>query len=289
MQESARIEKVKITRSILHISAIRLLPYALFLFAAMRLAAVECKPIVYADTEFESAHVSMGRLKVAYPVFNLDIGVGADVSEYGYLLAGVWSESDLTTHYRDRRHQPMQEIDPGLFYGRNWELAEGWSLDSRLGAQWNLMTGYYGNARRSYDEWQLRTTLATPYVTLWYAMRNFYLPVTKASFSTGVKRSFLLTERLSLVPMFWIDGGSDIWNEQRFGYSDDLERIGMGINSCSLKLLLKYCMTDHFDVYCGVTGYFAVDSDIRSELDANPSREAKSECVIFSTGLRFSL
>ena len=36
-------------------------------------------------------------------------------------------------------------------------------------------------------------------------------------------------------------------------------------------------------------GYFAIDGDVRDELDANPTREAKSECAIFSTGLKFSL
>jgi hypothetical protein len=174
-------------------------------------------------------------------------------------------------------------------YGYDFKFADGWSLDSRLGAQWNLMTGYYGEDRKSYDEWQFRETLVTPYITLWYAMRNFYLPVTKASFRLGAKRSFPLTKQLSIVPMAWFDGGSDRWNVQRFGYTDGQERIGRGLNSCSLKLLFNYHLADYIDVYCGVMGYFVVDDDIRAELDANPSREAKSECVIFSTGLRFSL
>jgi hypothetical protein len=274
---------------ILHISARRLLFVAAFAFAALRLDAVECKPIAYVDTEFESAHVSMGRLKVAYPVFNLEAGAGADFGEYGYLLLSTWTESDLTNHYRDRRCQPIQEFDPLVLYGYDFKFADGWSLDSRLGAQWNLMTGYYGEDRRSYDEWQFRETLVTPYITLWYAMRNFYLPVTKASFRIGAKRSFPLNKQLSIVPMVWFDGGSDRWNVQRFGYTDGQERIDSGLNSCSLKLLFNYHLADYIDVYCGVMGYFVVDDDIRAELDANPSREAKSECVIFSTGLRFSL
>ena len=277
------------TQTILHMAVRRLLPTAAFAFAVLRIDAVECKPIAYVDTEFESAHVSMGRLKVAYPVFNLEAGAGADFGEYGYLLLSTWTESDLTNHYRDRRYQPIQEFDPVVLYGYDFKFAEGWSLDSRLGAQWNLMTGYYGDARRSYDEWQFRETLVTPYVTLWYAMRNFYLPVTKASFRLGVKRSFPLTEQLSIVPIVWLDGGSDRWNVQRFGHTDGQERIGRGFNSCSLKLLFNYHLADYIDVYCGVMGYFVVDDDIRAELDANPSREAKSECVIFSTGLRFSL
>jgi hypothetical protein len=120
-------------------------------------------------------------------------------------------------------------------------------------------------------------------------MRNFYLPVTKASFRAGVKRSFPLTGQLSLVPMVWFDGGSDRWNVQRFGYTEGRDRIGRGLNSCSLKLLLNYNLTDHCNLYCGVMGYFVIDGDVRAELDADPSRESRSECVVFSTGLRFSL
>ena len=271
------------------LSGKRFLTAAAFLLAATPLMALEYRPIAYIDTEFESAHVSMGRLKAAYPVLNLEVGAGADFNEYGYFLVSTWTESDLTNHYRDRRHQPIQEFDPVVLYGYKLALMEGWSLDSRVGAQWNLMTGYYGAARRSYDEWQFRETLETPYVTVWYAMRNFYLPVTKASFRVGAKRAFPLTEKLSLVPMVWVDGGSDIWNEQRFGYSDRLERIGRGINSCSVKCLVNYRLCDHLDVYCGVMGYWAIDDDIRAELGANPSREAKRECVVLSTGLRWSL
>jgi hypothetical protein len=262
---------------------------AAFAFAVPQPEAVECKPIAYLDTEFASSHVSIGRLKSAYPVMNVEVGAGADFGEYGYLLASTWTQSDLSNHYRDRRCQPMQEVDPVVLYGYDLKLADGWSLDSRVGAQWNLMSGYYGAARRSYDEWQFRETLTTPYCTLWYQMRNFYLPVTKASFRAGVKRSFPLTGQLSLVPMVWFDGGSDRWNVQRFGYTEGRDRIGRGLNSCSLKLLLNYNLTDHCNLYCGVMGYFVIDGDVRAELDADPSRESRSECVVFSTGLRFSL
>ena len=266
-----------------------LLTFVFAVFAASAFCAIEYKPIAFADAEFESAHVSIGRLKSAYPVFNLEFGAGADFSEYGYFLFSTWTESDLTNHYRDRRNQPMQEVDPLVAYGYKFKLAEDWTLDSRVGAQWNLMVGSYGEARKSYDEWQIRETLATPYITLWYAMRNFYFPVTKASFNFGAMRSFALSERFSLVPSIRIDGGCDRWNEQRFGYTQERSRIGRGLNSCSLKLLLNYSLMDNLNLYCGVMGYFAIDGDVRDELDANPTREAKSECAIFSTGLKFSL
>jgi hypothetical protein len=266
-----------------------ILLFVAVVFPLVAAGSPECRPIAYVDSEFESAHVSIGRLKAAYPVYNLDVGAGADFGEYGYLMATTWTESDLTNHYRDRRHQLMQEVDPLVLYGYRMVFAEGWSLDSRLGAQWNLMVGSYGSARRSYDEWQFRETLETPYVTLWYRMRNFYLPVTKASFNAGVMRSFPLSGRLSLVPMFRIDGGSDRWNEQRFGYTDGRGRIGRGINSCSLKLRLDFRLSDNAVLYCGVMGYVAVDDDVRAELDADPSREAKNECAIVSTGLKFDL
>ncbi|MBR1921110.1 MAG: hypothetical protein IJ829_03770 [Kiritimatiellae bacterium] len=248
-----------------------------------------CEVFAHVNPEFESAHVSMGKLKAAYPVFNLDFGAGLGLGDLGYVFAGCWTESDLSNHYRDRRHQVMQEVDPIVGCGRTASFAEGWSLDSRLATQWNLMTGYYGRARRSYDEWQFRETLVTPWLTAWYGMRNFYLPVAKASFCAGVTRRFPLWGSLSLAPAVWVDGGSDRWNEQRFGCTERRGRIGRGVNSCSVRLMLQYALSEDIDLYGGVTGVFVVDGDMRRELDASAAREAKSDVVIVSAGLKWRI
>ena len=243
----------------------------------------------WVNPEIESAHISIGRLKVSYPVFNLDVGAGLDIRDYGYTAVGVWSESDLCSHYRKQRHQAFQEVDPIVLYGYRFNIAEGWSLDSRLGHQWNFMAGYRGDANRSYDEWQFKETLETPWLTLWYGMRNFYLPVTKASFVVGALKSFKLTDDWSLIPSFWMDGGSARWNSQRFGYTQDASRIGRGLNSCSARLTLSWLMTDKVSFYCSLTGYAAIDSDVREELDENPSREAKKHYAVVATGIKIGL
>ena len=54
------------------------------------------RPFAWMANETESAHVSIGRLKGAYPVWNVDTGLGVGVADYGYVLAGLWTEAGLT-------------------------------------------------------------------------------------------------------------------------------------------------------------------------------------------------
>ena len=39
------------------------------------------------------------------------------------------------------------------------------------------------------------------------SMRNFYWPVAKASFRVGLTHDFALTDKLSIIPNVWLDGG----------------------------------------------------------------------------------
>jgi hypothetical protein len=48
-------------------------------------------------------------------------------------------------------------------------------------------------------------------------------------------------------------------------------------------------MTDKVSFYCSLTGYAAIDSDVREELDENTSREAEKYCVVAATGIKIEL
>lgn len=248
---------------------------------------VFCAPVpsFWVANEIESEHVSIGRLKVANPAWNIDLGGKLDFAEWGYVVSGLWTESDICDS-PDTRKWYFHELDPVVAYGYRWPFADGWAFDARLGAQWNYMSGHYGDARRSYDEWQPRAELKTPWMTLWYSMRNFYWPVAKASFRFGVNRSFPIVGRLSFNPCLWFDGGSARWNRQRFGYRD-ADSIGSGVNSFSAQLFLAYSLCDGLSLYGGVMPYVVIDPAVRSELRANPDRTAKTETVVFATGVLY--
>lgn len=244
------------------------------------------EPFAWANPEFANGHVSVGRVKVVYPVMNFDFGAGVDFGVWGRILASAWTQTDLSDKYLGVRRQFLQEFDPKVAYGHCWEFMEGWRLNSEWGHQWNMMVGYKGRARRSYDEWQFTETLETPWAGVFVQMRNFYYPVDKASIRTGVFKSFELTERLSAAPMVWLDGGGERWNEQRFGHGDPAS-IGRGFNSVSVRLYLWYRIMEGLRAYGGVTQYCVIDGDARDELDSNPSREAKADFTVVTTGLRY--
>lgn len=186
------------------------------------------RPLAWVSPEIASGHISVGRVKVVRPVQNLEVGTGLSYRSLGYVWTSVWCQSDLSNEYRDRRRRLLGEIDPMVGCGREFELAEGYSFDTRVAAQWNCMDGYRGAARRSYDEWQIAEMLTTPYLMPWFSMRNFYWPVAKASWCAGVMRSIPVGENWQIGCRAWLDGGGERWNQQRFGYQHP-DRIRRGI------------------------------------------------------------
>ena len=247
----------------------------------------ELRPIAWCAAEVASGHISIGRVKATHPVQNFEAKLGAEYAPLGYATAGVWSLTDLSGAYNDSRSAFWNEVDPVVTVGRRQPLAEGYAIDASVGAQWNEMVGYRGDARRSYDEWQTAVSAETPFVTPWFSMRNFYWPVAKASFRVGMTRGFRLTESLSLVPNVWLDGGSARWNRQRFGYRR-AERIGSGVNSVSARLFAVYRFHANAELYGGATGYCVTDPDVRAELEANPSEEARHLYAVVTCGIRLS-
>jgi len=119
-------------------------------------------------------------------------------------------------------------------------------------------------------------------------MRNFYWPVAKASFRTGLRRSFPICGGLSFEPNVWVDGGSARWNRQRFGYKDP-NSIGSGVNSGSLQLFLNYRLNDQVSFYGGIIQYVVLDCAVHSELKADPSETSLTELTVATIGIRCSL
>ena len=242
------------------------------------------------ENEIETAHISMGRIKNTHPCWNVDLGMRGNLDCFGYLLAGIWTESDLDGNMREAHKWYFHELDPMVGYGYHWDVVKDIALESRVGAQWNYMAGYDGPDRRSYDEWQLREELKMPWITPWFGMRNFYCPVMKASFRLGVKRSFAITERLSFDPNIWSDGGSARWNRQRFGYSGcDVGDIPSGFNSLMVRMFFSYRLCDHVKLFGGVTEYVVLDPEIRHNLRSNPAENSMRDIAVFTVGVRCEL
>ena len=241
------------------------------------------------SSEVESAHVTRGKIRSITPVWNIDASLGAEIKDCGYVLAGVWIESDLSLHYSEIRDWYFNQIDPLASYGYEWKICEGWSLDSRVGLQWNAMTGYYGERRRSYDEYQWRESLKTPFVTVSWFMRTFYYPYYATAFKVGAKRKFPICGGLSFAPSVWLDGGTKHWNARRFGqYTLDKADYSRGFNSGSLQLFLTYTFDNGIVLYGGITEYVLIDSTARRQTRANDADEAKLDLLIGTMGVKYA-
>lgn len=242
----------------------------------------------WAYPEFASGLTSMGCIKSIYPVFNLDTGAAIKLKDerYGRILFGVWSESDINSHYHDKRRYAFQEIDPFIAYAYRWHFHDGWNLDSQIGAQWNFMAGYYGDGCHSYDEWQFWERLNTPWCTIYGGMRNFYLPVCKPFFRVGAMKSIPLVGALSVCPNIYLDGGNERWNQQRVGYGEYRKKIGQGLTAAIVQIHLDYRLSEWLSLYGGVTQHISVGKEVRNSLRANPNRTARKDFLIVTIGAK---
>ena len=254
--------------------------------------AGEADPVLkfsgWINPEIESSHITRGRIKVRDPVWNLDCGFKAETRDFGYFLGGIWSESDLTSRYPDVRRRCFSEIDPLVAYGYKYPFSEGWSLDTRLGLQWNWLEGYKGKGRRSYDEWRWWLTLRTPWLSAYALTRTFYYPYYAMAFKTGASSSIPIVGKLTFDPNVWFDGGSERWNRRRFGrHTAHTPNYRAGANSISVQLFLSYRFNPQFRIYGGVTEYVVIDPTVREQVGANHARTARRELLVVTLGMSY--
>ena len=75
------------------------------------------------------------------------------------------------------------------------------------------------------------------------SMRNFYWPVAKASFRVGLTHDFALTDKLSIIPNVWLDGGvtgycvldPDVRDELRDNPSEEAKHL-YAVATCGVKV-----------------------------------------------------
>lgn len=252
--------------------------------------AAECeelfRPYGWVNPEFATANITRGKIVATRPVMTTDFGLGYRLGQLGYVNLGYWSLTDLSRRYRGIRRNFVNEFDPWVMYGYEWNIAEGWSLDSRFSYQWDEMIGYRGGATRTYREGINRETLKTPWFSVYSLVRWIVHPYTCPGIRVGIYREIPLVERISFLPHFFVDGGPRCWNQRRFGHWTATEaHYRSGVNSATLTLLLKYALTDTLSVYGGVTQFGLVDSGIREQVKARPGDCARRDLTVGVVGL----
>jgi len=231
------------------------------------------EPHVRYSCDVSSAYISRGKVIEDRPIQINDLDVSLGLSDYGRIGFWHWNYSDLTGAYQDKHRRFVPECDWGLYYGYDWKIVEGWSLDTKIMVEW--MTFYGGRPQNdpSSYEWRIQQTLKNPYVTPYYKFRYTLRPVEFAYYQVGLKRVFKVCEWLRLTPNVAMDFADSAGRAKRFGAQADGSPYGPGVLSLVAELTAEIPITDWFSLHATVGQFDVLSSDGRDTLGEAERRD----------------
>ena len=266
-----------------------LLPFA----AAFALLSARCAAETdgwnrgwYADISASSYLYSLGSVRADHPVWMMEGDVVQRLSLLGHVLVGYWALSDLGRH-GDRSHRSgVYESDPYLFYGYDWNFADGWRLRNRLGMIWIFNEGYNVDVVHLMREWTYIGEITSPWATFCGQARavdgrGTYVRI-------GVHHGFEMSDGLfSVTPHVALYGGSGRWNRKRYGDFVDGRSIAAGLGTLDYGVRLDVPIKWGASWYLDLCGYDAFDSRTRTQMRERRRRGStmKLDAVFAVTGL----
>lgn len=219
--------------------------------------------------DINTAYLSLGSIISDRGCWFGEIDIVQRLAGFGRLVLGFWTYSDIDNPYTYRRRDWFNEQDPYVFYGCDWEIAEGWRLSHQAGCIYVTLDGYRGEARRSNDEtfveWTYMGELVTPWLTPNWDVRavqdlgTYVYP--------GVRREFAVTQTVSLIPHVNFGGGSERWNRNRYGRALVRDRLGAGLQTVNYGMRLEYKLTTYLTVYADLCGFNALNGSVRRQIN----------------------
>lgn len=206
-----------------------------------------------------SAYISRGKVLEDRPIQANAVDVHADLSRYGRFGFSHWSYSSLSGRFQDSYRRFIPETDWDVYYGYDWEFAEGYSLDTELKVYWALCHGGRPKSGHTDYEWRMKETLTTPYGTAYCVYRYNFDPIQYSYFQLGLKRRFAAAEWLKIVPHAYIDLGDSRCRKRRFGALPDGGRYGEGGVSMAGELIFEFPLAERVTL-TAMVGQFGVVS-----------------------------
>ena len=225
----------------------------------------------YAEVSASSYMFSLGSVRADQAVWYLEGDVVQRLSSYGHVLLGYWALSDIEKPRNKGRRSNLYESDPYVFYGYDWEFAQGWRLCNRIGYSLVCETGYDNARIDTFNEWTYMGEFKSPWLEIFGQTRAVDTLGTYARI--GARRNFALSGgALSVMPHIAMHGGSKNWNRRRYGNYVTGRGIGSGLGT------VEYGVRFHGPVKWGLgwfvdfCGYDAVDSRTRTQIRERRNR-----------------
>jgi len=240
----------------------------------------------YAEVSASSQMFSLGSVRADHAVWMMEGDVVQRLSGFGHVLLGYWALSDLERNGDKVHRSAVYESDPYLFYGYDWDFAEGWLWRNRVGMIWIFNEGYDESVVHLIREWTYMGELRSPWATLFGQVRvvderGTYVRV-------GLRRVFEVANGFfSLVPHVAMSGGSERWNRTRYGDYEGLSRIPPGLGTVDYGVCVNIPLKWGASAFVDLCGYDAVNRATRAQIRESRRRgmTRKVDAFYMTTGL----
>lgn len=244
---------------------------------------------LHAFADIETAYVSRGYVWDSRPFSAQYADIEFDLGDYGTLDGYAWSMTALSSrgHSTSMRYA-YNEIDYGIRYVYDLELAEDWILASGVCRQWVTNPGVRHGGHSLLD-WQAFQRLKNPYLTPYWKMRYIRHPYQATYWCVGAMKSFDIAENLSFTVDFFGDMGNASHFRHLFGPKPHHPESNYhsGIHALNLVLRLDWQATEHIGFYIFAAQYSLVSSDAREAIRAADQKESKCDITYGGIGVKF--
>ena len=241
---------------------------------------------VSAFADIETAYLARGAVVDKRPYSAQFADMEFLMGDFGHVGGSAWSASSFSNKGQaESRRYAYNEVDYNLHYVYDWQIAEDWTLENRAARQWVTFPGYSGS--HTVCEWQAAQALHNPYVTPYYLYRHACRPRDWNYWCVGLRRSFDLTEDLSLT----VDAFSDIGDHRTFVSlygrkpGKPSSRYHGGAQTVNLMLRLDYRLNEYLRVFAFVWQYDLVSQDAREAVKESSAPEAKRDITVGGVGI----
>lgn len=242
-----------------------------------------------ASADIETAYLCRGIVWDTHPIathyFDLDFDSGV-VGRFGGYVWDMLAKSPAS--HADGQSYRLNEIDYGLRYAYDLEIARDWTLVSGAAKQWVTFPGREHRTSNSVIDWQAFQALRNPYLVPYWKMRYIYKPFHEFYWIVGVKRSFpLFVDGLELTVDFFGDLGDARHCRNIFGPKpgEPSSNYHGGIQSLNVVVRLDYAVTDWMKVFAFVGEYSMIDEAGRRAVKARRDLDGIRDIAYGGCGL----